>query len=75
MACVDPEGNLSSVAKKVLELVDEGGGPPQIAEAAGVPLYRVRASLRELVQAGLLVDDGGRLGLTDAGRAAISRSG
>ena len=75
MACVNPDGTLSGVAEKILSLVEGGAEVKALAEAAGVPVYRVRASLRELVQAGLLVEAEGGWASTEAGRAAVTRSG
>ena len=60
MACVNPDGTISAVAGKVLLAADQGADERAMAEAAGVPVYRVRASLRELVQAGLLTRADGR---------------
>lgn len=73
MACVNPDGTISAVAGKVLVAADQGADERAMAEAAGVPVYRVRASLRELVQAGLLTQADGAWAVTDAGRAAAAQ--
>jgi DNA-binding IclR family transcriptional regulator len=75
MACVNPDGTLSTVAARVLERVAAGADERDIAASAGVPVYRVRASLRELVQAGLLSQADGAWTVTEAGRAAAARAG
>lgn len=75
MACVNADGTLTPVAAGVLGAVDlaTGGTADDVSRAAGVPLYRARSTLRELVDAGLLVEDGGRYRITASGRARIGR--
>ena len=70
MACVNPDGTLSSVAMSVLRAIADGADLPGIAGQVGVPLFRVRASLRELVDAGM-VDNTDGLSLTDVGRLTL----
>lgn len=72
MACIDPDGNISTVARAVLAALGQGHDLPRAAREAGVPLYRVRASVRELVAADLLVEAGDGFALTDAARALIA---
>lgn len=72
MACVDPEGRLSPVARKVLAAIAGGADVPEVAQLAAVPVFRVRASLRELAEAGLLESEGATFRLTEAGRAALA---
>ena len=54
MACINPDGTLSAVARDLLRLLDR----PHTAEAAastlGLPLFRIRATVRELSRAGLI---------------------
>lgn len=54
--CISPDGRLSERALELLKLLLERGGLPDtaIAEALGRPLFQVRSSLRELVNAGFL---------------------
>lgn len=72
MACIDPEGNVSVVAHQVLTALGKGADLPGAAREANVPLYRVRASVRELVEAGLVTHDDGVYTLTPAARALIA---
>lgn len=71
MACVQPDGSLTAVARKVLRAIEGGAALAEAAREAGVPVYRVRASLRELTEAGLVRADGERWEVTDEGRAAL----
>ena len=80
MACINPDGSLSVVAKAVLGRLD--GRParvPDLAREAGVPLYRARATVRETGRAGLIAPAGadadpreGPFVLTELGREALT---
>lgn len=74
MACIGPDGKLSDIARRVLEAIGRGDPIATIAQVAGVPVYRVRASIRELGEAGLVDQDGDTLALTDRGRALDQES-
>jgi hypothetical protein len=71
MACINPDGTLSVVAHRVLSALTRPLTPEALAAAAGVPLYRVRGTVRETSAAGLIeAVDGGWL-LTDKGREVL----
>lgn len=55
MACLNSDGSLTVVAAAILDALTKAGEPEAVAAATGLPLYRVRAGLRELVQAGVPV--------------------
>lgn len=76
MPCIGPDGTLTPVAAEVLRAAGGAAGATadDIARVAGVPLYRARASLRELVDAGLLAADAGRYRATPAGSARLARA-
>ncbi len=71
MACVNPDGTLTPTAHKVLAALTEPRPPEEVAGIAGQPLFRVRASLRELGEAGLVAESGGMFVLTDEGRGKL----
>ncbi len=49
MPCLNPDGSLTRVARAVLTALEtEARAAPAVAMASGLPLWRVRASLREL---------------------------
>ncbi len=72
MACINPDGTISPSARNVLKAAQTPVTPAQIAQAAELPLFRVRGSLRELVEAGLLVEEDGCYTVTDAGKAKLN---
>ena len=74
MGCVNPDGSLTPVALQVLRALSalpDGGDAEAVAAATGRPLYRARASLRELEAAGFVMLDRGAHRLTSAGRTKI----
>ena len=58
MPCVKPDGTLEPMAQAILRAL----GTPRTAEGVcdhlRLPLYRVRSTVRELVEAGLVADRG-----------------
>jgi hypothetical protein len=62
MACVNPDGSLSPTGRQLLEALGPSDAPagltaPELAAAVGVPLFRVRSSVRDAAAAGLVIDD------------------
>ena len=74
MACVNPDGSLTSSARQMLQLLKEPHTPEEAATKAGQPLFKVRSSLREMIEAGLVVLDGDRYHLTEIGAAKANQS-
>jgi len=54
MACINPDGTLAPAAKTILKALETPATPAEVAQRTGLPLFRVRSSLRELTEAGLL---------------------
>lgn len=74
MGCVNPDGSLTPVALQVLRALSalpDGGDAESVAAATGRPLYRARASLRELEAAGFVMLDRGAHRVTSVGRAKL----
>ena len=54
MACISPDGKPTESGTKMLRALELGiETPEEIAKQVGLPLFRVRSGLRELIQAGL----------------------
>lgn len=68
MGCVNPDGTLSASARKMLKILTEAKAPEEASVESGEPLFRVRASLREMEQAGLLELAGNKYRTTSRGR-------
>jgi len=71
MPCVLPDGSVAPVAKRVLSSAREARSAEDISKDTGLPIYRVRGSIRELMEAGLVEERGGKYQTTEAGRKKI----
>jgi predicted transcriptional regulator len=71
MPCILPDGSVTESAKKVLSAAMKEKNPEEIAKAAGLPLFRVRSSIRELTEAGFIESRNGKYLTTEGGRKKI----
>jgi len=71
MACVNPDGSLSESATKLLAALAVPMTPEEISKAIGQPLFRVRSSLREMSEAGLVAASGEKYSATEAGKSRV----
>lgn len=72
MACISPDGKPTESGTKMLRALQAGlGSPEEIAQKSGLPLFRVRSGLRELSQAGLVVERAGKYEITGKGTALV----
>jgi DNA-binding IclR family transcriptional regulator len=68
MACISPDGKPSvSGAGMLRALKAKAGSAEEVAQKAGLPLFRVRSGLRELAQAGLVSQKGEKYQLSAKG--------
>ncbi|MGE0442723.1 MAG: hypothetical protein AB7S39_19740 [Gemmatimonadales bacterium] len=56
MACANSDGTLTVGARRLLAAMEQPARPETIADSAALPLFRVRAGLRELLAAGLATE-------------------
>ncbi len=73
MGCVNADGTLVASAQALIEALAEPQTAEQVAPAVGQPLFKVRAGLRELAQAGLIEANGESYRLTETGRARLKK--
>ncbi len=71
MACINSDGSLTLVARDVLQSLDRPRSVDEIHDVSRQPVYRVRASLREMAGIGLVTETDGRYSITEAGRARL----
>jgi DNA-binding IclR family transcriptional regulator len=69
MACVNPDGTLSKSGQAMLKAVASPLTAAEVASATGLAVFRVRGGLRDLVAAGLVVEDDGRFAATSHGKS------
>jgi predicted transcriptional regulator len=71
MACIAPDGSLTTQAKAVLRAMEAPVSLDEVARSTEIPLYRIRGSVRELVEAGLVESIDSAFRATAAGRSRL----
>jgi predicted transcriptional regulator len=67
MACINPDGTLTPTAQAVINALQAPCTHSELAQAVGLPVYRVRSTIRELIEAGLVQEIEGKYHLTKPG--------
>jgi predicted transcriptional regulator len=68
MACINPDGTLTPAAQAVISALKIPSTAADIGEVAGLPVYRIRSTIRELIEAGLVLETDGKYQLTESGK-------
>ena len=72
MACISPDGKPTESGAKMLRALKAGSGSPEeVANKAGLALFRVRSGLRELTEAGLAKQKDDKYELSEKGAELI----
>ena len=72
MACISTDGTLTESGLKMFRILNSGPvSPEEIAQRTGLPMYRVRGGLRDLIPAGYVILKGDKYELTDKGAELI----
>lgn len=74
MACVNADGTLTATARALLQSLEAPLSAAEIAAKLGLPLFRVRSSLREMAEAGLVVIQGDRYLASEEGKKRAAAS-
>jgi DNA-binding IclR family transcriptional regulator len=69
MACVNPDGSVTASAKMMLEMLKAPLTAEEASAKSGQPLFKVRSSLREMVEGGLVEQIGEQYRTTESGLA------
>jgi predicted transcriptional regulator len=75
MPCVWPDGTLSTSGRLLLQSVRPDSSAEDVSASTGIPLYRVRSSLRQLLEAGFISEQGGRFKQTAEGIEKVKSDG
>ena len=73
MACVNNHGELSDSARSILTALESSASPEVVAKRTKLPLFRIRAGLREMVEAGLIEPQDGVYTTTQQGRTLLRK--
>ena len=68
MPCINPDGTLTLSAKAMLSAVLSPATPEEVAKSTGLPLFRIRSSIREMQEAGLVEEKEGKYLATRIGK-------
>jgi len=72
MGCIDPDGTLTVTATVLLEKLSVQPLPQmEISMALRVPLFMLRANLREMAELGLIREEDGLHYITEEGQAKL----
>jgi predicted transcriptional regulator len=74
MPCVKPDGTLEPMAQAILRALGTPRTEEGVCDHLRLPLYRVRSTVRELVEAGLVAESDGVCSLTDSGRSRVEET-
>ncbi len=72
MACLNSDGSVTVLAGALIRALAGASDPAALASATALPLYRVRAGLRELTEAGIASADGPGYALTPRGQELLA---
>lgn len=71
MPCVKPDGSLEPMAQAIVRALRTPRTVEGVCDYLRLPLYRVRSTMRELVEAGLVAENDGMCSLTDSGQRRV----
>ncbi len=73
MPCVKPDGTLEPMAQAIVRALATPRTVEGVCDHLRLPLYRVRSTMRELSEAGLVAERDGVYGLTESGRRRVEQ--
>ena len=71
MACVNPDGTLSSSAKELLKVLNNPITAEEISQKLSRPMFKVRSSLREMLEAEFISSVEDKYVITEEGNKKI----
>jgi predicted transcriptional regulator len=71
MPCVNPDGSITDSAKALLKVIESPLTAEEISKKVGQPLFKIRSSLREMVGAELIKEEGNKYVISESGKEKI----
>ena len=72
MACIEPDGSLTLTGQRLLQEIAENPMTPQeIASTLEEPIFKMRARIREMVEADLIEEKDGEYSATEKGKGMV----
>lgn len=75
MACINPDGTLTDTAVTLMRVMADHHSLEEVASATEIPLYLIRATARDLLDARLAVERDNLYYLTDDGAERLEHTG
>lgn len=75
MACLNPNGTLTEGAVTMMTAIADHHSLEEVASVTSIPLYLVRATARDLIDAKLINERDGLYYLTDLGTERLELTG
>ena len=73
MACIEPDGSLTLTGQRLLEeIAKEPLTPKEIAAVLEEPIFKMRARIREMVEADLIEENDGAYSITEKGTGMVA---
>jgi len=73
MACINEDGTLTPSAKTVITTLSSPITLEEVAKFTQLPLFRIRSSIREMLETGLVEEKEGKYVATGSARAEVER--
>lgn len=67
MACINADGTLTPTAQVIISTLKTPSTAVEIGHLTILPIYRVRSTIRELIEAKLVIEIDGKYQLTESG--------
>ncbi len=72
MPCIDDNGNLSDSGKALINALSKKSlDVKEISSQINVPLFKIRSSIRELIEANLIEESNDKYKLTEKGKTFL----
>lgn len=73
MACINEDGTLTSSAKAVISALSSPITLEEVVQSTELPFFKIRSSIREMLEAGLVEEKEGKYVATGSARAKVER--
>lgn len=71
MGCINPDGTISGSARALLKIIESPLTSEEISKKLGQPLFKIRISIREMLNAGLIKEENDKYIITEKGKEQI----
>jgi len=71
MGCINPDGIITESARTLLKIIKNPLTSEEISKHLGQPLFKIRISIREMQNAGLLKEENDKYIITEKGKERV----